>query len=108
MKSKLLIAATLTLAMASATSQAQEPDDPANPIRDVCQDQLVTCVVFAVPLSLAAGAAALYAVGEAYDAACGGLVPPGEWGVETVGVRPAYPGQYYCPIVTAQPVPSPS
>ena len=95
MNSRLFVAATLALAMASATSQAQETGDP---IRDVCQGNLLACVVAAVPLSLVAGAAALYAIGEAFDAACGGLVAPGEWSVETVGVRPAYEGQYYCAV----------
>ena len=76
--------------------QAQE--QPADPIRELCQGEPIACIVAAVPLSLVAGALVLHAVGEAYDAACGGLVAPGDWDVESTGARPAYEGQYYCGI----------
>lgn len=91
---KTLIA--LTVLMLAPMAVAQEP--PTDPIREVCQGEPVACIVAAVPLSLVAGALVLHAVGEAYDAACGGLVAPGDWDVESTGARPAYEGQYYCGI----------
>ena len=91
MRKTLIALAALTIA---PMTMAQEP--PTDPIREVCQGETLACIVAAVPLSLVAGALVLHAVGEAYDTACGGLVAPGDWGVESTGTRPAYEGQYYC------------
>ena len=97
---KLVVGAALLLASASVMAQ----DEPMNPIADVCGDQPVVCIVAAVPLSLVAGAAVLYAVGEAWEMACGQpLLPPGD--PENTANND---WQYQCPIATVQPVPSDS
>lgn len=62
---RLMIALTLLTAPTMTTAQ-----EPANPIRDVCQGEPLACIVAAVPLSLVAGAVVLSAAGEAFEASC--------------------------------------
>lgn len=83
------IAACLTC---SSSALAQE-----EPPTDVCEGPAaLVCLTLAIPIGIAI-------IDEAIDRACPGAHPPGEW-PEGVGVRPAYPEQWYreCDVARAQ------
>lgn len=80
--SRLLIAATLSVATASATADGHEVPDP-------CEGAAVlVCAALAIPLAIAA-------IDEAIDAACPEAFPPGEWPDDALAAGPAYPEQWY-------------